>query len=225
MISGEAEASANSQMLSANQAQADEFYGKEESKETQDSITEESTFVTESTKESSEDTQETEVADSKESQEEGESKEEDLKLSLSENSLLDDKYLEEITSFAKENKLSKEAAQKLLDKQEGFLSKMMEAQEIEFKNQVDAWAKEVINDPQLGGENLSKTQQNAQKVLKRFGSEELNQILRDTGYGNNIHVVKFFATLGSIMSNDSLVIPGTDHAKPKSVEEIFYGNN
>jgi len=171
----------------------------------------------------------------KESEEEDESGEtgEDLKseaeiveynLKLREDSILDSSILEGVEAFARENNLSKDLAEGLLNTQEELLSNFVKMKTDENEAQKDNWREEIINDKNLGGENLKTTTENAKRAVNNFGTPEFINMLRETGYGDNIEVVRFFSKIGSMMSDDSLV-NGKEHGGEKPVEDFFYGSN
>ena len=177
----------------------------------------------ESTNQESEDSKKDEVADEKEESKD-EKEADEFTLELGEESHLDESFLKDVESFAKEKGLSKEVAQEWVAKQEAFIADQLEqAQEIEDQ-QIEEWRQSVIDDPKWGGDNLKKTVADAQKIVTRFGGEDLINLLNETGYGNHPAVVTFLAQIGGLASEDSLILPGAEMAKEKSVEELFYGN-
>ena len=172
----------------------------------------------ESTETDGEDSTESEVADAKEK-----SEDQEYSLELGEESLLDEGFLEEVESFAKEKGLSKEVAQEWVAKQEAFIKEQVDLAQEKQDEEIEAWKQSVIDDPKMGGDNLKQTVSNARKVVERFGGEELSQILNDTGFGNHPVIVGFLAQIGSLMNEDSLILPGEGMAKEQSLEDLFYG--
>lgn len=146
-------------------------------------------------------------------------------LKLPEGSLLEEGAIERISAFAKQKGLTNDQAQSLLEEQNsavsGYQGRIMEA----HNKQVDAWAKEVEADPEVGGENYKKNVELASRVVKRFGDEELVKQLNKTGYGNYPGLVKLMTRIGKAMSEDQLVT-GTPPTKkaPVAVEDKFYGS-
>ena len=142
-------------------------------------------------------------------------------LKLSEESHLDKSTLEEIKSFAKENKLSNEAAQSMLKREEDAVSNFVKGSQDALEAQVEQWRGDVEADKVLGRENFEQTKLNARKAVQSFGSEEFINILNTSGYGNNPEVVSFLAKIGSLMSSDSLVV-GSQPKQDKADHEYFY---
>lgn len=158
--------------------------------------------------------------DDKEKEDSGEAISYELK--LSDESRLGAEALEEVKAFAEENKLSNEAAQAMLKREEDAISNYITESEAALDAQVEEWRGAVVADKSLGGENFEKTKADSRKAVERFGSEEFVNILNSTGYGNNPFVVSFLAQVGSLMSDDSLVIGGGEPKQEKQMHEYFY---
>jgi hypothetical protein len=172
------------------------------------------------------------VAKSEEEAESGETEEEatgedekvEYKLELKSDSVLDNSMFEGIEAFARENNLSEDVAKGLLSKQEELLIDFVNMKTQELEAQKDTWREQVINDKTLGGENLDKTIESARRVVTKFGNEAFINMLKETGYGDNVEVVRFFSKIGSMMSDDTLVT-GNEFGGEKPVEDYFYGSN
>lgn len=163
-----------------------------------------------------------EKSDKKESKDEKEEIEYDLK--LSKDSLLKEETLKEIEDFAKENKLSNESAQQILKREESLINGFAEDIKARHEKQVDDWYEESVNDPEIGGDKLKETSELSKRAIEAFGSSELAEALRETGYGNNPVVVKFLSKIGKAVDNDRLVLGGVE-GKQTSRAETLYGNN
>lgn len=150
------------------------------------------------------------------------SEEIEYKLELDKESYLDNSHVESVTAFAKENNLSNEKAQAILSKQEETISNYIEAAVAKEDAEIAEWRDSVVKDPVMGGDNLNKTVESARRVVDKFGSEAFTDILRDTGYGDHPEVVRFLSRLGSVMSEDSLIMAGDIGTKDVSVEDLFY---
>lgn len=143
-------------------------------------------------------------------------------LKLAEESHLDAKAIEEVTAFATENKLSNEAAQAMLKREEEMLTNFVQSNEAALDAQVNQWRESIVADKVLGGENLETTKANSRRAVERFGSEGFIEILNTTGYGNHPEVVGFLNKLGSLMSEDSLISGKAEPAAQKELHEYFY---
>lgn len=162
---------------------------------------------------------EEEEADSSESEDD---KEESFKLNLPEKTHLSEEDAEKLAEFAKENGLSEDVAQKVLEQRseaiDSFVGKALEKQ----TDLHESWRQETLNDPELGGENLVATSENAKRVLAKFGNEDLTKALRDTKYGNNIEVVRFLNNIGKAMSEDKVIFGSGKTKTEQSFEDKFY---
>lgn len=203
----------------------EQFYGKDEDtiqepSQGQETSTEsekpEGEKVAEGEVEGDEGEKKTDSADDKES--------EDWSLEIPKDGFVSEESLKEIEAFAKENKLGKEAAAKLLERENLAIANFINKQEQDMNAELDQWRESVINDPQLGGENLKVTVENARRVVERFGNEPFINLLRDTGYGDNPEVVRFLSKIGKLMSDDTLVTPQSKREN-KPIEEYFYPSN
>lgn len=145
-------------------------------------------------------------------------------LKLPDGSLLEASHIERISSFAKEKGLSNEMAQSLLEREHGAVSSYAEAQKQNYNKTVDSWAKLVEADSEIGGEGYKKNVELASRVIKRFGSESLVKALNETGYGNHPELVRAFTRIGKAMTEDQLVMPGTQPPAKPSMEDRFYGS-
>lgn len=180
------------------------------------------------TSEVSEDSNENEVATTEETNETNteETKDEvNYELKLGENNLLAESFVEKTKEFAKENNLTNEQAQAILDKQNEAVNEYLNAENQKLVEELEGWRKQVIDDPVMGGNNLKATAENARRVVERFGTPEFTEILKTTGYGDHPEVVRFLSTLGSVMADDSLILGKAGASKEVPVEDLFYGNN
>lgn len=142
-----------------------------------------------------------------------------------EGSLLSAAQLEALASYAKEQKLTNEQAQALANREHGAIKSFVENQQQELAKKSEAWKVEASKDAEIGGEAFGKNAELAKRVLAKFGNPTINKFLDDTGYGNHPDVIRVFARLGKAMSEDSLVLPGTQvGGGKKDAVELFYGS-
>lgn len=133
---------------------------------------------------------------------------------------------EEITtsfkSILEDAKLSpQEKAQSLLDLQGKLTQSLMESQEQAKAEQAQQWAAQIKADKELGGENYSKTVETAVKAIEQYGTPELRSLLNETGIGNHPELVKFCHRIGKALSEDGLVMGGTQSAREMSIVDAF----
>jgi hypothetical protein len=146
-------------------------------------------------------------------------------LKLPDNALVDKTHVDEVVTFAKEYKLTNDVAQKILERSNQTLAAYVGKQKETFETQSKTWADEVKNDKELGGEKFNETVETAKRVLDKFGSDDFKKALNETGLGNHPELVRVFARIGKTMSEDKLVLPGTQGPGKKSMEEVFYGGS
>jgi hypothetical protein len=216
------------------QVDADKFYGEaDESNEVDAASVEESKEEEESvgtiadgdieSEDSKEESSEEEEDASKESEDAKD--EEDFELELPEGSILNAQQIEEVKQFAKENNLSNEVAQKILESNHSVAQNLVQqAQERQAELQA-SWKADTLKDAELGGENLKIVSENAKRVLDRFGNDEIKKLLRDTRYGDHKEVIRMFNNIGKAMSEDNLILGSGKTKTEKSFEERFYNGN
>jgi hypothetical protein len=145
-------------------------------------------------------------------------------LKLPEGSLLDKARVDAVALYAKENKLSNEAAQKLLERENEAVVSFHERQKNELKASVDGWLAEVASDPELGGDNSKEKVALANRFINRFGSPKLREILDTSGVGNHPELLRMAAKAGKEFGEDKLVVPGAQPSGGayESVADILY---
>ncbi len=143
-------------------------------------------------------------------------------LKLPDGSLLNAKATEEIASFAKEKKLTQEEAQAILERESALLASYVDSQKQQLAQQQKEWVESIKTDKELGGDGFNKNIEMAKRVVDRYGTDSFKKALNDSGLGNHPELVRFVSRIGKIMSEDQLVIPGTQSTGKRSLEEIFY---
>lgn len=122
---------------------------------------------------------------------------------------LDAGVLSDFQALAKELNLSQASAQKLIDLQGKLEAARATGAQQAITAQAETWAKAVENDAELGGEHFEATRETAAKAIQQFGSPELRQLLNETGLGNHPELVRFCQRIGKALSEDNLVLGGT----------------
>lgn len=137
---------------------------------------------------------------------------------------LSDAALDKIAQYAKEQGLSQEAAQKLVDIQEDNMKQLKEAQVEELKTAAEGWKSAAEADKEIGGDEFGKNCELAKRVVDRFGTEDFKQTLNETGLGNHPELLRFVSRIGREVSEDTLVLPGSQNTKAeRTYEDLFYG--
>ena len=124
--------------------------------------------------------------------------------------------LTSFTAIAKELKLPKDAAQKVVDLAIARETARAEA----HATQVSKWADEVKADKELGtDENLAI----ARKAID-LGPPELKELLNGTGLGNHPAVVKWAFAVGKALSEDKFVAgKNGGNAQTRDAASVLYG--
>lgn len=144
-------------------------------------------------------------------------------LKLPKDSALDEGVVDEIAEFAKEQGLSNDQAQNILEREDKAVKEYANAQVEGLKEKSTQWVEEAKNDKELGGENFKENVEHAHRALEKFGSKQLKDTLESTGLGNHPELVRVFSRIGKAMADDTIVRPGSEGSKQKSAEEIMYG--
>lgn len=86
-------------------------------------------------------------------------------------------------------------AQALVDIQAKMASDWAASQEKAWVDAQEAWATEVRNDKDIGGDKLAPALGQISQLIDKYGSPELREVFTVTNAGNNIHMVKFLANI------------------------------
>lgn len=148
----------------------------------------------------------------------------EYEIKLPEDTRLSDADKERIAQFAKEQGLSKDAAQKLVEDESRARDEYFSDLQNQHKEMIDEWATAVKNDKELGGEKFNESVEMAKRVVTRFGTQQFMDDLDNSGYGNHPEVVRVFARIGRSMGDDIMVKPGSHSAGDRTMEDLFYGS-
>src|SRR5690554_3998321 len=141
---------------------------------------------------------------------------------LPEGTEIDADVMTEFKGLAKELGITQEAAQKLIDLQASMEQKRAETLQQMVADQSQQWANQVKNDPEIGGENYDQSVALAVKTIETFGSPKLRTLLNDSGLGNHPELVKFCHRIGKAISEDKLVMGGTQNSSGEmSIVDAF----
>lgn len=139
-------------------------------------------------------------------------------------SILPTEAIEKVAEFAKQHKLSNEAAQAVLDREGEVLASYVESSKSGLEEQRKIWRANLQNDKEFGGANFSKNVELAHRFIKQFDPDgALQKALNETGLGDFDAFVKFAMRAGSKMAEDTVVMPGAGvSAKPPRLEDLLY---
>ncbi len=152
---------------------------------------------------------------------------------IDENLIVDDETKTSLLEIVNDDKLTKgEMVQKLID----LHSKNELDRAQQFQKFVADQKQSVINDPELGGDNLKKTVAEADAAIRRFckdpafgGSDEMFKEMQDyltlMGLGNSKVMIKFFRNVARATGNDSFIDGNSGGgASEKPLENILFPN-
>ncbi len=141
-------------------------------------------------------------------------------LKVPEESLLQTADVERLKAEAKELGLTNEEAQEYLDTHHKAVTAYRDAEMVKVKEMQSGWLKECEADTEIGGAEFKKNAELAKRVVERVGSDTFKKMLNETGFGNHPEVVRTFARIGKMMSEDQLVLPKAQAPVGKSENDI-----
>lgn len=144
-------------------------------------------------------------------------------LSVGEGYELDTEVFDQFKGVLSEIGAPKEVAQKFLDLQTALETKRAEAYQAAMVKQSQDWEAATKADKELGGANFEKTQALGVKAIEAYGTTELKQLLNDSGLGNHPELVKFCHRVGQKLTEDAMVLPGTQEGSTKGLAERLWG--
>lgn len=127
-----------------------------------------------------------------------------------------DGEMDAFKTVAKDLKLPKDQAQRIVD----IATQREQARAEAFETTKRGWAEATTADKELGKpENLAL----ALKAVETFGSPELKTVLDSSGLGNHPEVVRAFLKIGRQISEDSIVGKGNGAGADRNTADILYG--
>jgi len=146
-------------------------------------------------------------------------------LKLPEGTHLDKSVVDRIATEAREQGLSNEQAQKLLEREHGAIASYISQAKSQWEQRQSAWVQEVEKDTEVGGDHFKESVAISNTLINKFGSDALKNELRVSGYGNHPELVRFCTRIAKEMGiqGDSFVSGNAQGTKQKSLEEVFYG--
>lgn len=129
--------------------------------------------------------------------------------------------------------LSQDKAQGLLNrlleiqaKAEGTPEQQIAAQDAQIAELNAQLAEQTRNLPDIGGANFEKSLETAAKVMAKFASPELRELIKYTAVGSHPEFFKFVHAIGSAMSEDVFENGGASPGGQKSLaERLWPGSN
>lgn len=137
-------------------------------------------------------------------------------LKLPEGSPLDASQVEAVSSYAKEQKLSQETAQAILDRES-------KANEVLVRQNTKVWLEELRNDKEFGGNELEANGELAFKAAEKWFGNEFAALIKKAHLNNHPMLFKGLVRLGKANADDTFVKANSIGGIEKSEAELFYG--
>tara|TARA_R110002051_G_scaffold118355_1_gene192101 strand:- start:2602 stop:3234 length:633 start_codon:yes stop_codon:yes gene_type:complete len=200
-------------LLTANTDDVEDVQQADNSTETTEAVT----SPTESTESDAATTEEGQTEDKEKVTEEAGAPEEYSVFDLPEDFSFNDETLSDYHTFAKENKLTQDQAQRGVD----MVAKMKEAEMAQWVEQQKSWVEDAKSDTEYGGEKFDENISIAVKARDSFGTPEFNKMLDSSGLGNHPEMIRFLNRVGKAISEDSVVVGGAKTTS-KTREAVLY---
>jgi hypothetical protein len=128
-------------------------------------------------------------------------------------------------TLAKDLDLTQEQAQKAADFYASRMKAGEQSQQAQLEQASTAWLAETQADKELGGDKLAANVAIAQKALQTFGTQQLRDLLQQTGMGNHPEVIRMFYRAGKTISEDTFVANSkTSSTDQRTAAERLYPN-
>lgn len=144
-------------------------------------------------------------------------------LKVPENSFISDARVQELTKLAKDNGLTNEQAQSLVNVEHDAVTRFAKAQVDEFNKLKAGWKNEVQADKDFGGDKYRETVAVAHEFVKNYAPQSLIAELEKTGYGDYPDLVKMFAKAGRDLESAKFIPSRSASKTPQSKAEKWYG--
>lgn len=140
-------------------------------------------------------------------------------LKLPEGSQLAKEDVDGIAAYAREQNLSNEVAQAILNRE----SFKKAEQEKEMQALSTQWKKEILSDKVFGGEAFPKNAELASRFVKANWSKEAVEYLNSSGLGNHPDLVRTCIIAAQNSANDSIINGKGQGAKRMDTKDVLYG--
>lgn len=131
--------------------------------------------------------------------------------------------VEALSVYAKENKLTQDQAQGLLDREHAAVNTYAEAQKEQFTQRTTQWLEQMKSDKEIGGDLFDENVERSKRVLTKFAPPEFSKMLNESGLGNHPDLMRMLVRIEKATADDSLINPREKvPAGGKSLEDIFY---
>lgn len=151
---------------------------------------------------------------------------EKYELTMPEGWTLDEEGLAELTPIMQKLKATNEQVQAVADIYVKRLAAAREAQLEEDRRQLDAWKKEILEDPEVGGKDLKENLAAVSRVLAKYAGPEFVEFLDRSNLGNYPPFIKAMVKMAKDLSDDRFIPGGRGGSggdPVKEAAELIYG--
>ena len=147
---------------------------------------------------------------------------EDYDLELAEDSPLSQADLDDIAGIASERNLNQEQANQIIKEREDFFNKGYSAINAQNQARHTANAAALNADPAFSGDMRVESFSDINRAAQTFGDDNLVAALKDPNIGNNIHLAKFLAKIGSALKDNGIegLNNGGGNSQPVNAESL-----
>ena len=131
-------------------------------------------------------------------------------------------YEQNTKALAKELGLSKDAAQKLVNRDVALRVEGEKRITAAIEQQKTRWADQTRSDTEVGGQNLDRSLGDARTVLDKFGTPAFKKEITESGYGNNVELIRLLARVGKVMREDNLVQAQQPARDSRRIADLMY---
>ena len=136
---------------------------------------------------------------------------------LPENFDMNEETLGEYHTFAKENNLTQEQAQRGVD----MVAQMKQAEMTQWVERQKSWVDDAKSDAEFGGDKFEQSISIAVKARDSFGTPEFNEMLDTSGLGNHPEMIRFLSRVGKQVSEDGVIVGGSSISN-QTREAVLY---
>ena len=131
-------------------------------------------------------------------------------------------YKDATKALAKELNLSKEAAQKIIQRDLAMKAEGEKRISALVEEQKTKWADQTRSDQEIGGQNLDRSLGDARAVLDRFGTPAFKREITESGYGNNVELIRILSRIGKVMREDGFVQAQQPARDSRKIADLMY---
>ena len=137
--------------------------------------------------------------------------------------------------LSQEHKLPQDVAQKFVDVYAKGLQVQAKAHAEAWTKAMGEWRAAAEADPEIGGDKFKETEAHVALALKKFGppnhkdekgndlgTNPLQEILKVTGTGNHVEIVRLLSKVGKILADDTLDFGRHLGEAPKTRADILF---